>query len=167
MKKFINSNSNATETIPNLYQEFTDSNSIRIKYFDKEMPELARIKKGDWIDLYSRETVTLKTGESYLVPLNVAMKLPDGYEAILAPRSGTFKKYGVLQTNSIGVIDNSYSGNNDEWKMSVYATRDTIINKGDRIAQFRIQKKMSEFIMLQTVDHLEGPDRGGFGSTGV
>ena len=94
------------------------------------------------------------------------MKLPDGYEAHLAPRSSTFKTWGIIQTNSIGVVDNSYSGNNDIWKMPVYATRNTVINVNDRICQFRIMPKMS-VVDVEEVDNLEGPDRGGFGSTGT
>ena len=94
------------------------------------------------------------------------MKLPDGYEAHLAPRSSTFKTWGIIQTNSIGVVDNSYSGNNDIWKMPVYATRDTVINVNDRICQFRIMSKMP-VVDVEEVDNLEGPDRGGFGSTGT
>lgn len=94
------------------------------------------------------------------------MKLPDGYEAHLAPRSSTFKTWGIIQTNSIGVVDNSYSGNNDIWKMPVYATRDTVINVNDRICQFRIMLKMP-VVDVEEVDNLEGPDRGGFGSTGT
>ena len=94
------------------------------------------------------------------------MKLPDGYEAHLAPRSSTFKTWGIIQTNSIGVVDNSYSGNNDIWKMPVYATRDTVINVNDRICQFRIMPKVP-VLDVEEVDNLEGPDRGGFGSTGT
>lgn len=138
---------------------------IKIKYFDG-IEKLNVIKNGDWIDLRSRVTIDLATGNYYEIPLGVAMKLPDGYEAILAPRSSTFKKYGIIQTNSIGVIDNSFCGDNDEWKMPVLATRKTTINVGDRICQFRIQKKMAK-PTLKSVEHLSSIDRGGFGSTGV
>lgn len=138
---------------------------IKIKYSDG-VEVLKVIEKGDWIDLRSRETVVLATGNYYEIPLGVAMKLPDGYEAIVVPRSSTFKKYGIIQTNSIGIIDNSYCGDNDEWKMPVLATRKTTINAGDRICQFRIHKKMTKPV-LKSVAHLSDTNRGGFGSTGV
>lgn len=129
------------------------------------MGVLTAIEKGDWIDLRSRVTIDLATGNYYEIPLGVAMKLPDGYEAIVAPRSSTFKKWGIIQTNSVGIIDNSYCGDNDEWKLPVIATRKTTIHAGDRICQFRIQKKMTK-PTFKTVSHLSDKDRGGFGSTG-
>lgn len=139
---------------------------IKIKYFTDQIDKLTKITQGDWIDLRSAETITLKAGDFKLIPLGVAMQLPAGYEAHIAPRSSSFKKWGILQTNSIGIIDNSYCGDNDQWLMSVYATRDTIINQNDRICQFRIVKNQEpvEFI---TVEHLDNSDRGGYGSTGV
>ena len=100
-----------------------------------------------------------------MIPLGVAMKLPDGYEAHLVPRSSTFKNFGIIQTNHMGVIDQSYCGDHDEWKMPVLAMRDTVIRKGDRICQFRIMEKQPELIFTE-VEHLTAPDRGGFGSTG-
>ena len=121
--------------------------------------------KSDWIDLRAAEEVALKAGEFKLIPLGVAMALPEGYEAHLAPRSSTFKNYGILQTNSIGVVDWSYRGDNDEWRMPVYATRDVTIEKGARICQFRIVENQPKLNFVR-VEHLEGPDRGGFGSTG-
>ena len=164
MKKVFNDSSRPNELT---YEDLYNRTAIKVKYFDISLPEIKKIPNGDWIDLMSRETIALAANQSYLIPLNVAMKLPEGYEAYLVPRSGTFKKYGVIQTNGIGIIDNSYSGNNDEWIMPVYATRDAIINKGDRIAQFRIEKKMSNFFNIITVDMLDDTDRGGFGSTGI
>lgn len=139
---------------------------IKIKYFTDQIDKLTKITQGDWIDLRSAETIALKAGDFKLIPLGVAMQLPAGYEAHIAPRSSSFKNWGILQTNSIGIIDNSYCGDNDQWLMSVYATRDTIINQNDRICQFRIVKNQEpvEFI---TVEHLDNSDRGGFGSTGV
>ena len=116
------------------------------------------------IDLRSAKDYDLKSGEFALIDLGVSMKLPEGYYAILLPRSSTFKKYGIIQTNSIGVIDNSYSGDNDIWMMPVLAMRDTHISKNDRICQFTILPK--EKFTLHTVDHLSSTDRGGFGSTG-
>ena len=139
---------------------------LQIKYHNEEIEKIKKIDKGDWIDLRAAEKVELKQGDFTLISLGVSMKLPDGYEAHLAPRSSTFKTWGIIQTNSIGVVDNSYSGNNDIWKMPVYATRDTVINVNDRICQFRIMPKMP-VLDVEEVDNLEGPDRGGFGSTGT
>lgn len=138
---------------------------IKVKYFTDIVP-IAQIDNGDWVDLRAAADIELKAGESCLIPLGVAMKLPDGYEAHVVPRSSTFKKWGILQTNHCGVIDNSYSGDNDEWKMPVIATRDTVIHKNDRICQFRIFANQ-EPLTFSTVERLNGPDRGGFGSTGA
>lgn len=124
-----------------------------------------KIKVGDWIDLKSAEDVEISSGCSKLISLGVSMKLPEGYEAHVAARSSTFNKWGILLVNGIGIIDNSYSGNDDIWKFHALAFRDTKIHKGDRIAQFRIVKKQPEFTLVE-VDRLEGPNRGGFGSTG-
>lgn len=140
-------------------------NNILIRYHDDSVEKIKQTEIGDWIDLRSVETVELKAGEFKIISLGVSMKLPDGYEAHIVPRSSTFKKWGILQTNSIGIIDNSYSGNNDIWGMPVLAMRDTIINKNDRICQFRIVEKMGN-LQFTEVEHLEGKDRGGFGSTG-
>lgn len=141
--------------------------TITVKYFHEDMEPLCYVDgKSDWIDLRAAEEVTLKAGDFRLIPLGVAMALPEGYEAHLAPRSSTFKNYGILQTNSIGVVDWSYRGDNDEWKMPVYATRDVTIEKGARICQFRIVENQPKLHFVQ-VEHLNGPDRGGFGSTGV
>ena len=139
---------------------------LQIKYHNEEIEKIKKIDKGDWIDLRAAEKVELKQGDFALISLGVSMKLPDGYEAHLAPRSSTFKTWGIIQTNSIGVVDNSYSGNNDIRKMPVYATRNTVINVNDRICQFRIMPKMP-VVDVEEVDNLEGPDRGGFGSTGT
>lgn len=138
---------------------------IRIKYFDKEIPRIEKIDKGDWIDLRAAENVYLSAGDFKLIPLGVAMQLPEGYEAHVVPRSSTFKNFGVIQTNSLGVIDNSYCGDNDQWFFPAYALRDTVINKGDRICQFRIVEKMP-LIEFVEVDALNNKDRGGHGSTG-
>jgi dUTP pyrophosphatase len=139
---------------------------IQIKYFDKEIDKIQRIDKGEWIDLRAAETVELKAGEFKLIPLGVGMILPDGYEANIVPRSSTFKNYGIIQTNHYGVIDNSYSGDNDQWRFPAYATRDTIINKNDRICQFRINEIQPAFD-IEEVEHLNSTDRNGFGSTGT
>ncbi len=140
---------------------------IRIKYFSDEIERLTYIDgKSDWIDLRASEEVELKAGEYKMIPLGVAMQLPQGYEAHLAPRSSTFKTWGILQTNSIGVVDGSYCGDNDMWRMPVYATKDTVIHVNDRVAQFRIVENQPK-IVFEEVDTLGNKDRGGFGSTGV
>lgn len=139
---------------------------IKIKYFDKEIEKIKKIDNGDWIDLRAAETVELKAGEFRLIPLGVGMILPEGYEAHIAPRSSTFKNYGIIEVNSVGVVDQSYCGDSDQWKMPVYATRDTVINKNDRICQFRIMKKQPS-ILFKEVEKLNDTNRGGFGSTGL
>ena len=140
--------------------------NISIIYHNSNLEKIKPIDNGDWIDLRSAETVTLHKGDFKLISLGVSMKLPEGYEAHVVPRSSTFKKWGIIQTNSYGVIDNSYSGTNDIWMMPVYATRDTTIELNDRICQFRIQKKMPDVSFVET-DKLDETERGGFGSTGV
>lgn len=140
--------------------------TIKIKYFTKQIDQLKYIDgKSDWIDLRASETVTLTAGEFCLIPLGVAMKLPVGYEAHVVPRSSTFKNYGILQTNSCGIIDGSYCGDDDMWRMPVYATRDTVIKQNDRICQFRIMENQPQ-IYFETTDCLGSESRGGFGSTG-
>lgn len=134
--------------------------NIKVKYFDKEIEKLERISIGDWIDLHAAETVELKEGEFALISLGIGMKLPEGYEAWVVPRSSTFKNFGVLQTNSFGVIDNSYCGDNDCWKFPALAVRDTVIRKGDRICQFRIAKNQPD-IEFEEVEHLSSSSRGG------
>lgn len=139
---------------------------IRIKYFTEDIDKLTYIAgKSDWIDLRASETVELKAGEFKLIPLGVAMELPEGYEAHVVPRSSTYKTYGLIQTNSMGVIDYSYRGDNDMWRMPVYATRDVVVQKNERICQFRIMKNQPT-IQFEEVEHLGGEDRGGFGTTG-
>lgn len=138
---------------------------IKIKYHDQELPRLQAIEQGDWIDLYASETMEMNAMDFRVIPLGVSMKLPDGCEAHLAPRSSTFKKWGILMVNSVGVIDNSYCGENDVWGFAALAIRPTVIHKGDRIAQFRIMQKMQP-ISFTEVDHMTDADRGGFGSTG-
>lgn len=140
-------------------------NTIYVKYFDKEIDKIQKIDKGEWIDLRAAETVEMKTGEFKLIPLGIGMILPEGYEANIVPRSSTFKNFGIIQTNSFGVIDNSYSGDNDQWFFPAYALRDTVINKNDRICQFRLNK-IQEPLNICEVEHLKDKDRKGFGSTG-
>lgn len=138
---------------------------IKVKYQDETIERIKKIPQGDWLDLRAAEDVSLERGVFKLIPLGVAMELPEGYEAIVAPRSSTFKNYGILETNSIGVIDESYKGDNDFWFFPAYTLRDTEIKKNDRICQFRIQKKMEE-VEIEEVEHLGNENRGGHGSTG-
>ena len=139
---------------------------IKIKDVSNESDKLTYIGgKSDWIDLRAAKTVELKKGDFCLIPLGVAMELPKGYEAYIVPRSSTFKNYGIIQTNGIGIIDNTYCGDDDQWLMPVYATRDTIINFNDRICQFRIVKNQPKVSFIKMF-HLDGKTRGGFGSTG-
>ena len=87
---------------------------IKIKYFSPDIERIQELDVGNWIDLRAAEDCYIPAGEAALIPLGVAMQLPEGYEARLAPRSSTYKKYHILQTNSVGVIDNSYCGDEDE-----------------------------------------------------
>ena len=140
--------------------------TIKVKYFSEEVERLSLIGgKSDWVDLRASEEVILKKGEFALIPLGVALELPKGYEALVIPRSSTFKNYGVLQTNSCGLIDESYCGNNDQWYFPALAIRDTVIHVNDRICQFRIMEHQPELSFVE-VQELTGKDRGGFGSTG-
>lgn len=139
---------------------------IRIKYFTQEIEKLRLIDgKSDWIDLRAAKEIQLKQGEFALIPLGVAMELPKGYEAHVVPRSSTYKNFGIIQTNSMGVIDESYCGDQDQWFFPAYALRDTVIHVNDRICQFRIEKKQPE-ILFEEVAQLNNQDRGGHGSTG-
>lgn len=139
---------------------------LEIKYFSKDIEKLRFIDgKSDWIDLRASKNISMKQGEFKLIPLGIGIKLPKGYEAHIVPRSSTFKNFGLLQTNSMGVIDETYCGDNDEWKFPALAFRDTQININDRICQFRIVKHQEEFKFVEVMK-LEEKDRGGFGSTG-
>jgi len=138
---------------------------IRIKYL-RNIKKIERFNVGDYIDLRAAEDTTMKAGEFKLIPLGVAMELPEGYEALVAPRSSTFKRLGIMMANSIGIIDESYKGDNDEWHFPAYATRDTVINKNERICQFRIIQHQP-LIHLMEVETLGNIDRKGLGSTGV
>lgn len=140
--------------------------TIKIKYFTDKIEKLAYIGgKSDWVDLRSAEDVTLKKGEFKLIPLGIAMELPKGYEAHVVPRSSTYKNFGVIQTNHMGVIDETYCGDNDQWFMPVIAMRDTEIHVNDRICQFRIMEHQPELVFEET-EVLGHADRGGHGSTG-
>lgn len=154
--------------------------NIKIKYFNKDYPRLEKISKGDWIDLrvdsitkYNTDKInstidryfTYKEGDIIKFGLGVAMELPKGYEAEIRPRSSTFKNYGLIQTNSVGTIDNSYCGDDDEWQIEFIAMRDGAINRFNRICQFRIWENQPSF-EFEEVDDLGNEDRGGYGSTG-
>lgn len=141
--------------------------TIKIKYFDKEIDKLEYIggDKSNWIDLRSAETVHLMKGEFHLVKLGVGMELPEGYEAHIVPRSSTYKNFKVIQTNHMGVVDHSYCGDDDVWMMPVIAMEDTVINKNDRICQFRIERVQPQ-IKFEEIRHLGETSRGGIGSTG-
>lgn len=140
--------------------------TIKIKYFTDKIEKLTYIDgKSDWVDLRAAESVDLRAGEFRLIPLGVAMELPKGYEAHVVPRSSTFKNFGIIQTNHMGVIDSSYCGDNDQWYMPVYALRDTHIEVNDRICQFRIVKNQPK-LAFEEVAVLENENRGGIGSTG-
>ena len=138
---------------------------LKVKYFTSDLEPLACVPGSDWVDLRAAEEIVLKAGEYRLIPLGVAIALPEGFEAHVVPRSSTFKNYGVLQTNSMGVVDGSYRGDGDQWHWPVYATRDVVIPKNSRICQFRIVENQPP-LLFTTVERLEGVDRGGFGSTG-
>lgn len=150
----------------NRKKSFKNPLQIKIKYFDNELPKIEKIEQGDWIDLRAAETVELKSGEFKLIPLGIAMELPKGYEAHVVPRSSTYKNFGIIQTNSMGVIDESYKGDDDQWFFPAYALRDTKIEKGERICQFRIIRKMPRVKLIE-VEHLNNKNRGGHGSTGT
>lgn len=139
---------------------------LEIKYHYPDMQKIEKINQGDWIDLRAAKYYRLKKGEFALIDLGVSIKLPEGYEAHLAPRSSTFKRYGIIQTNSIGVIDCSYCGDDDVWMMPVYAVRDTEILKDDRICQFRVFENQPQVDFIE-VESLGEENRGGFGSTGI
>ena len=161
-----------------------DELTLKVKYLSPDIPKLQITTNGDWIDVYSAKSLFIKHHQHVLIPLGFALQLPEGYEAHLAPRSSLFKKTGLIVTNSVGVIDESYCGDDDEWKLAVYCLFPVERNKhfafadgskktytgssvmtGDKIAQFRIMKKMPP-VRFEEVEHLENPSRGGFGSTG-
>lgn len=137
---------------------------IKIKYLD-EACRIEKIAKGDWIDLRSRIDLHMEPCDFHIIPLGVCMELPNGYEGHLCPRSSTFKRWGLLQANSMGIFDNSFCGDGDEWGFPCYATRPVDIKKGDRLCQFRIIENQPP-IIFEEVETLGNPDRGGWGSTG-
>ena len=164
-----------------------NTDTIVVKYFDNNLPKLEVTKKGDCIDLRvskvylmkSHSGLPMKVKEEFEFPyhyynddvllfkLGVGMKLPEGYKANVYPRSSTFKNYGFILTNSVGIIDNSYCGATDEWCAMVYCTREGVINYGDRILQFEPVPVYTHNFSYEEVKELDEESRGGYGSTGV
>lgn len=140
--------------------------TLKVRYAVEGLIPLEVTSKGDWIDLRAAQDIELQEGQHYIISLGVAIELPQGYEAILAPRSSSFKRWGVIQTNSIGVIDETYCGDNDIWGWAVYATREAYIKKNDRVCQFRIIEHQPRLI-FEVCETLNNKNRDGFGSTGV
>lgn len=138
---------------------------VKIKYFS-DIEKIKKFKYGDWIDLRSAEDVELKEGDFKIIKLGIGMKLPYGWEAHVAPRSSTYKNFGIICANSFGIIDNSYCGDEDEWGFPAIALRDTTIHKNDRICQFRVVEKQPSIDFIE-VEHLDKVSRGGFGTSGV
>lgn len=144
----------------------TNKKTIKIKYLSPYIDKIKQLDKSDWIDLRSSESISMKKGEFKLIPLGIAIELPQGYEAHIAPRSSTYKNFKIIQSNSVGVVDEEFKGNSDEWKFPAIAMEDTTINLNDRICQFRIVEKQPKILFME-VNDLENENRGGFGSTGI
>lgn len=139
---------------------------LKIKYHVKELEKLRYIDgKSDWIDLRVAENVSMKQGEYRLISMGISVEIPKGYEMLIVPRSSAYKNFGILQTNAMGVVDESYCGDNDIIHMPILAMRDTEIHINDRIGQFRLMPHQPEVHFIE-VDHLDNEDRGGFGTTG-
>lgn len=146
--------------------ETPSKQTVKIKYLSDEIKKLGYIAgKSDWIDLRAAETVEMKKGEYKLIPLGIAMQLPTGYEAYIIPRSSTFKNFGIIQANHIGMIDESYCGDSDQWHFPAIAMRDTVIHVNDRICQFRIMEHQPH-LTFEAVNTLGNASRGGFGTAG-
>lgn len=164
MIALMKSASTYTNEINNYNNE--EKEEILIKYFACGLEKIKKIEVGDWIDLRASKSLQMEAGDFKLIPLGIAMQLPQGYEAHVVPRSSTYKNFGIIQTNSMGIIDESYCGDNDQWYFPAYAMRDTVIKQNDRICQFRIVKKQPTIDFIE-VTKLDNEDRGGIGSTGV
>lgn len=154
---------------------------LKVRYIDKGIDELVKIEKGDLIDLrvssimvnkedkteeLKNNPIKYKAGDVVFIGLGFAMQMPKGYKANVYPRSSTFKNYGLILTNSVGQIDNTYQGNDDEWKVMLYALKDGEISYNDRVVQMEVVKAMPSKIRILAVDELIGSNRGGYGSTG-
>ena len=140
---------------------------IKVRYHKELCPDLIEMEKspiGDFIDLRAAETVELYRGDFKLISLGISVQLPKGYHAEIVPRSSTYKNFGIIMSNSIGIVDESYCGDNDIWMFPAIALKDTVIYTNDRICQFRVVKNRD--IKIEVVDELENKDRGGIGSTG-
>lgn len=174
---------------------------IKVKRLNKSIELPTIIDKGEWVDLRAAKEVKLNAPQAATlkrykingieqshrdvsfdiinIPLGIAVKLPKGFEAIILARSSTPKNFGIITANAMGVVDNTYSGNNDEWKYPVISLKDTSIKEGDRICQFRIQLSqkasiwqkikwlLSSGIRIIEVENLDKINRGGFGSTNI
>ena len=139
---------------------------LKIKYHVKELEKLRYIDgKSDWIDLRVAENVSMKQGEYRLISMGISVEIPKGYEMLIVPRSSAYKNFGILQTNAMGVVDESFCGDNDIIHMPILAMRDTEIHINDRIGQFRLMPHQPEVHFIE-VEHLDNEDRGGFGTTG-
>ena len=139
---------------------------LKIKYHVKELEKLRYIDgNSDWIDLRVAENVSMKQGEYRLISMGISVEIPKGYEMLIVPRSSAYKNFGILQTNAMGVVDESFCGDNDIIHMPILAMRDTEIHINDRIGQFRLMPHQPEVHFIE-VDHLDNEDRGGFGTTG-
>ena len=152
---------------------------LRIKYLE-DATKMNKITKGNWIDVYAYKDIFVPQGEKAMINLGFALELPQGWEGHLAVRSSTFKTWGIIQTNGVGIVDDTYIGDNDIWHMPVYCLQGkdvewisettgkqgTWIRKGDKIGQFRIMEVMPE-IEFEEVESFGNADRGGFGSTGI
>lgn len=150
---------------------------LKVKYIDEKLTKMEKIDKGDLVDLRASRIFVngeersfpceYKFGDTVFVRLGFAMKMPEGYKANVYPRSGTFKNYGLLLTNSVGQIDNSYCGNDDEWCGMFYATRDGAMEHNDRILQFEVVPQAMNNVAFNFVEELEETNRGGYSSTGI
>lgn len=148
-----------------VYYEHTNKLSVKI-FYHTDIDEIKMTDDGNWIDLRAAEDIELKKDEFKLISLGVSMKLPNGYEAHILPRSSTLKNFGIIMGNSEGIVDNNYSGQNDIYKFPALAVRDTSIKKNDRICQMKLEK-IQKRVVFEKVSSLSGSDRGGFGSTGT
>lgn len=155
--------------------------NIKIKYHNNQIDKIQKKDRGDWFDLRAvsvklknpKRVINLiendyqfKVGDEGMISLGFSMELPKGYEALVIPRSSTFKNYGIIMTNHAGLIDNSYNGNNDEWHFPFYClTEKDCIKFNEKICQFRIQENQPIINFIE-VNNLQNEDRNGFGSTG-